>query len=293
MIFSIIILASLLSFGIYMLLADLFKIPTLASDKAIIAFGKRRSKGQNNQIFNVMLTNLINEVAKVIKLDDFKHRKISTTLQSADMFCTPEFYIANAIVRSGLVMLLVIPSMLIFPILAFGVPILSVLVYFKESARADEIVRVQREEIEHELPRFCATITQELKTRRDILSILESYRVHSGKYMNRELSITIADMKSGSYESALTRFEARIGSTDLSNIVRGLISVIRGDDGYVYFQLLSHDLENLELHRLKMIAIKQPSKVRKYSYFMLFCMLLIYFGLMAIQIITAKDGYMF
>ena len=46
--------------------------------------------------------------------------------------------------------------------------------------------------------------------------------------MKRELDITTADMKSGNYETALTRLETRIGSPMLSDVVRGLISVIRG-----------------------------------------------------------------
>lgn len=39
----------------------------------------------------------------------------------------------------------------------------------------------------------------------------------------RELEITTADMKSGNLESALTRFETRIGSSMLSDVIRGLI----------------------------------------------------------------------
>ena len=54
--------------------------------------------------------------------------------------------------------------------------------------------------------------------------------------MKRELEITIADMASGNEENALTRMESRIGSTMLSDVVRGLISVKRGDNGIMYFQ---------------------------------------------------------
>ena len=58
-------------------------------------------------------------------------------------------------------------------------------------------------------------------------------------------------MRSGSYEAALTRFEARFNSPLLSDIVRGLIGVLRGDNGVHYFQMLSHDMKQLELQRLK------------------------------------------
>ncbi len=42
-------------------------------------------------------------------------------------------------------------------------------------------------------------------------------------------------MKSGNYETALTRFETRIQSPMLSDVVRGLISVIRGGDDALVF----------------------------------------------------------
>lgn len=40
----------------------------------------------------------------------------------------------------------------------------------------------------------------------------------------------IADMKTGNYENALIHFETRIGSPMLSDVIRGLIGVLRGDD---------------------------------------------------------------
>lgn len=37
-------------------------------------------------------------------------------------------------------------------------------------------------------------------------------------------------MKTGNYENALIHFETRIGSPMLSDVIRGLIGVLRGDD---------------------------------------------------------------
>jgi len=37
-------------------------------------------------------------------------------------------------------------------------------------------------------------------------------------------------MRSGSYEAALTRLEARVGSSMLSDVVRCLIGVLHGDN---------------------------------------------------------------
>ena len=75
-----------------------------------------------------------------------------------------------------------------------------------------------------------STIEQELKNSRDVLSIVENYKKNAGEEFSNELEILAADMRSSSYEAALTRFEARINSPMLSDVVRGLIGVLRGDE---------------------------------------------------------------
>ena len=136
---------------------------------------------------------------------------------------TPEEYTAFAIVKAAAVMLGVIPCLFLFPLLALVVILLAVMVYFKEIRRADEKLSGKRDEIESELPRFVATITQELANSRDVLSMVEHYKPNAGATFAAELDILTADMRSGSYEAALTRFEARFNSPLLSDVVRGLI----------------------------------------------------------------------
>ena len=108
--------------------------------------------------------------------------------------------------------------------------------------------------------------------------------------MRNELAITTADMRTGNYEAALTRFEARISSAMLSDVARGLIGVLRGDDGVTYFRMLSHDMKQLELQRLKRLAMERPPKIRKFSFMLLGCMLLVYMGVMGYEIVKIMSG---
>ena len=170
---------------------------------------------------------------------------------------------------------------------AFLVPVLAVLTWFKESRRADELVKARMELIEGELPRFVATIHQELAASRDVLRILENYKKHAGPDFGRELDVLTADMRSSSYEAALIRFEARMGSAIISDIVRGLIGILRGDDGRMYFQMLSHDLKALELQRLKAKAAKIPPKIRVFSFIMLMCFMMTYIVIIVYQIVNS------
>ena len=165
--------------------------------------------------------------------------------------------------------------------------VLAVLTWFKESRRADELVKARMELIEGELPRFVATIHQELAASRDVLRILENYKKHAGPDFGRELDVLTADMRSSSYEAALIRFEARMGSAIISDIVRGLIGVLRGDDGRMYFQMLSHDLKAQELQRLKAKAAKIPPKIRVFSFIMLLCFMMTYIVIIVYQIVNS------
>ena len=135
-----------------------------------------------------------------------------------------------------------------------------------------------------------ATITQELQASRDVLSMLETYQRSAGKALKNELAITVADMRTGNFEGALTRFEARVSSAQLSDVVRGLIGVLRGDDGVAFFRMLSHDMKQLELQRLKKLALERPPKIRKYSFLLLACMLLLFMGVMGYQILGTMSG---
>ena len=278
------------SMGLYLILKDLLKLPTARTIKAIHVINQRERKKSKN--LHVMIDDLSMRLSKFIRLTDYNRRKLSSTLKSADIKLSPETFIARAWLKAGMTLLFIIPAIFIFPIIFPVILFLSVAVYFKEIRSADEAIRKRREAIEFELPRFVSTLTQELKASRNVLNILETYKKNAGESFKRELEVTTADMKSGSYESALTRLEARLNSPTLSETIRGLIGVLRGDDGVVYFQMLSHDLKQLELQRLKTIAMKRPGKIRKYSFAMLFCFLLMYLSVMFVEIVKTL-GSMF
>lgn len=277
--------ALLFSAGSYFVLADVLRLPTFAATKAVLTVAKQDKKQTMN--LETVIFGLASKLAGFIRLDGYKRRKLEAALKSAGIKLIPETYIAKAWVKAGLIALMIFPLLPVFPILAPVVLFLAVAVLFKELRAADEAVRQKREKIEYELPRFVSTVSQELKASRDVLSILKTYQKNAEESFRQELEITIADMKSGNEETALTRLEARIGSTMLSDVVRGLISVKRGDNGTVYFEMLSHDFKLLELQRLKLVAMKRPGKVRKYSFFMLGCLMLMYLGVLGYVIMNS------
>ncbi len=271
--------------GLFLILLDIFKIPSKRANKTYIAVSKKGNK--NPKLLDVIILELSEKIGKYIKLGRYKRRKLSMALKSANIPLIPETFIARAYVKAGMTLLCVVPALYIFPILSPVILVVSILIYFKEIGSADEILKKSKNVIEYELPRFVSTLTQELQASRDVLSILDTYKNNASGIFKRELEITVADMKTGNVESALTRFETRIGSSMLSDVIRGLIGVIRGDNNVVYFQMLSHDFKQLELQRLKAEVMKRPAKIRRYSMLMLGCFIMMYLVVMILQIVES------
>lgn len=278
----------LLAAGFFFIAADLLRLPTLATQRAMLAAGRQaRAKPK---LTDTLLQGAAVRLSRYIRMDEYKKIRVRNVLSAAGLNTTPELFTASAIVKAGVLGLGIIPTLMILPLLAPIILILAILVYFKEIRKADEALSAKRSKIEQELPRFVATISQELKASRDVLTMLEHFKSSAGEDFASELDILTADMRSSSYEAALTRFESRINSPMLSDITRGLIGVLRGDEAVVYFQMLSHDMKQLELQRLEAEAMKIPPKIRVFSFAMLMCFLLTYMAIIVYEILTSLGG---
>lgn len=290
MTFLIFIFGLMLAVGLYFISADLLKLPTLAAEKAMLS--AQHSEKKPSQTIETMLNRFAVKLSRVLPMNEYKKDKLTKTLSAAGMEMSPELYMSEALVKAGAIALLALPCLALAPLLSPIALFLAILIYLKEIRKADEAMSKKRGKIEAELPRLSATLEQELKASRDVLSILENYKKSAGVELALELDILTADMRSSSYEAALVRFEGRIGSAMLSDIVRGLIGVLRGDDGGTYFQMLSHDMKQLELQRLKAEANKIPGRIRKYSFIMLMCFTLTYAVVIVSEILKSL-GTMF
>lgn len=284
----LLLFGTFLAAGLFFLLADILKLPKLATERALISAGRQDKTLVKSM--EVLILGWAVKAAKFVRLDEYKRRRLERKLSAAGLDMTPEVYTAYSFLKPGVILLGIVPCLLVIPILSPVIVVLALLVYFKQSRKADELVKARLEQIEGEFPRFVATIEQELASSRDVLKMLDNYKKHAGPDFARELDVLTADMRSSSYEAALVRFEARMGSATISDIVRGLIGVLRGDDGRMYFQMLSHDLKQVELQRLKAKAAKIPPKIRVFSFVMLMCFMLTYIVIIGYEILTSMAG---
>lgn len=274
--------------GLYLILADYFRVPYFATSKAHNNLAHRQEKKTSS--LDVWLGDLAVWMARHIKLNDYKKMQLQTDLRSAGITLSPEMHIANAIVKSVLIGAMAIPVAFIFPLLCPVILVLAVLIYLKSSKGVADKIKAKRKKIEYELPRLVSHIEKTLKHNRDVLYILDGYMKNAGKEMGDELEITVADMRSGNYEAALTRLEARVGSTMLSDVTRGLIGVLRGDDTDAYWTNLALKFSDYQRTLLKAEAAKVPAKVKRLSMCLLICFMLMYVLVIGMQIIVSLGG---
>lgn len=280
----------LFGFAAYYLSCAFADIPTGKTSKMMMLARKQRGT-KSEKLLDVYITKIAAFIAPFIRLDKLQRNKLQTSLTIAGLSITPEVYTARAWVTAGAVGLCAVPMIFLMPLFVPVIIGLSVALWFSSYYAAFDFVKRRRKLIESEIPRFALTIGQNLENDRDVLKILTSYRRVAGKDFGAELDQTIADMKTGNYENALIRFETRIGSPMLSDVIRGLIGVLRGDDQRMYFKMICFDMRQIEQNNLKKEAAKRPKKIQRYSMMMLICIMIIYLVVLCTEVLSSLGGF--
>ena len=73
----------------------------------------------------------------------------------------------------------------------------------------------------------------------------------------------------------------------LSDVTRGLIGVLRGDETEVYWAGLAVKFADYQRQLLKQQAQKVPAKVKRLSMCLLFCFMLIYIVVIGMEIVNS------
>ena len=285
------LIAALVGVACYNFICAGADVPTGQTSKMMMLAG-RRSGTRKENLSDVYIAKVADVFAKYINMDALKRSQLQNALDIAHVEMTPEQYVSSAIARGVLIGLASIPMWFISPLFILVGIALSCLIGFARDQEVLDFVKKRRKRIEREIPRFTSAVAQNLEIDRDILRMFIAYRRVADKDFGAELDQTIADMKTGNYENALLKMEKRINSPLMSDVIRGLIGVLRGDDQRVYFKMLTFDMRQLEQNNLKKEAMKRPQAMQKYCMFMMFCILLIY-GVVLVTEVVANVGILF
>ena len=276
--------------GIGCILADVMRVPTMKASKAANNLGNKGDK--KTSAIEIYLKELAAKLSAKIKLNEYKKAQLEADLRTAGMDMSAELYVSNAIVKALAIGILAVPAFFIVKLIGLFIVFVAVVIYVTESKKVTKIIAAKRKKIEYELPRLVSSIEKTLKHRKGAVYALEAFKDTTCTELKEELEITIADMRSGNEEVALTRLESRVGSTMMSDVTRGLIGVVRGDDMEVYWATTAMKFADYQREQLKAQAKAVPRKVRRLSMALLLCFILIYVVVLG-QVLLTSVGTLF
>ena len=282
-------IAALVGVACYNFICAGVDVPTGQTSKMMMLAG-RRSGTRKENLSDVYIAKVADVFAKYISMDALKRSQLQNALDIAHVEMTPEQYVASAIARGVLIGLASIPMWFISPLFILVGIALGCLIGFARYQEVLDFVKKRRKRIEREIPRFTSAVAQNLEIDRDILRMFIAYRRVADKEFGAELDQTIADMKTGNYENALLKLEKRINSPLMSDVIRGLIGVLRGDETDAYWTNLAMKFADYQRQLLKAEAAKVPGKVKRLSMCMLVCFMLMYVVVILMQIIQSLEG---
>lgn len=299
----LLLVSAVLAYGLYQVASEFISMPSSAARKAVLSM--KKTKTSFTETLTIPAANFL---SKKIHLNAERRSTLEKKLYSADNQYSPEFFIAKSIAEGVLVALFSVPVYFLAPLMGFifkamGINetalaflnvilpitsmfciIMGIMVYVKRIQELDQIIKKKGEKIDGDLVLFASTIKQQLAYSRDVMSILQSYRKICSPEFTHELDKTIADMKTGNYETALRHLESRVPSVGLSEIIRGLLAVMRGDDQRGYFEMLTHDLTVKSKEDLKRAALKRPDKLKPVTVLLLCSFMAMYLYVIILQI---------
>ena len=213
---------------------------------------------------------------RFIKIGEFKRIRLATQFEMLEIKMTPEEYYADMYAKVFLLALFIPIAFIIHWAIGLFAIVAIVMVVLLMINKIDSVMEARKDAIESELPNFVSVIEQTFKIDHDVIKLISTYVKNSDTPLAKELSIALADMKTGDFEIALNRLSNRVNSVYLSEVVRGLQSALHGDDTVGYFASLNSKIWDNEKVKIRKKALKTPGKVKYLVKVMLGMMFVIY-----------------
>ena len=205
--------------ALYCLLAILLKLPTFKAAKAF-----RKTDRHKTGTIRIFILDCSKALAKFIPLGMLKEIEIQKLLDAANLKTTPKEFMAEVVLYGILPLPLIVPAYLASPVLALLPVAFSVYLMLHKYNELSRMGDARKREIEKNLPAVISYMANALKTNRNVLDIMDTYRANYNTPLTEELAYTAADMRTGNAELALQHLETRINSPFMSELVRGLLS---------------------------------------------------------------------
>lgn len=259
-----VLIASAISTAIYMCVAYLLKVPTIKQSATIQKASFRPYKKVNH--VHVIIQGIVSLIYRYIPVTPVQELKLTSAIVSAGLDVSVQQYLAKPFAYIILLTPLIIATYLVSPVLSVVFLVIAGVIFFKEYNYVFDLQKSLKQEIESELLNFTILISHELKYDRNIIGLIDNYKNTANGVLQRELSITLADMRTSNYDEALKRLEARVGSLFMSKVVNGLILANSGSDTIFFFDNIISELKSLEKARMNDIINKKKPKIARMTF---------------------------
>lgn len=276
--------------GVFVFLCAIFGAPSRRRAKHLRELLKSRP-AEKPTSFDSVMTRVATSVSKILPFSKRQLEKTQSTLYAADIKESPQLYLSRFVTKALLLFLVSLAASVFFKPMLLVAVCVPMLIYASETKKAGALTIQRKEAIERDLPQFVATIAAELPASRDVVRIVKRYSETCGTQMQAELRVTVADMESGSYETALTRMEARCNSVLVSDVLRGLIGTVRGNDETAYFRMLNYDMKQWEQANLKKQAQKCVPKLSAASMILMISIIVLLVGVLLIDLMQGAQAF--
>lgn len=242
---------------------------------------KKINRNFLNSIFDDLSESLAHLIQKLIIKDSYFLKNLKLKLLQLNIEQDASYFLAILLAKSIWIFLLFSIFAfinLIFMILAL---VLAIIYPVMEIEKLDKQLQVKMDNIEDKILDFNLYILNACETSKDLIDIIEKYKDKTNKCFKLELERLLIEARLQNIESAISTMDLKLNSTWISKMSKGLLMISRGEDYQLYFNLLNNELKAFYQNKLKLQAMKLPSKLRFYSTLMMisFLILLLYVSL--------------
>ncbi|MFT9078378.1 hypothetical protein [Ethanoligenens sp.] len=290
-----------LAAGVYLLVSTYLHLPSRHAKKMLAL----QCDESNIALSEALYQPVAKQIAKWIPLGRFRKRRLARQLSAAGVDMTPEYYVAGALTMglylfaiAAILLLLSVQGGLLFLLMGLWMAFMAGMMVRRMLLRVRKWTRGYHQALEADLPKLGSAIRQAVKIDRnpDMYYVLEQYVARANPAMKAELTILLADMRTGPRIAALNRFEARLNSPHASTLVKAIIGIEREGGAHMQELLdgLDRQLRDWEILQLREEAQNRPSEFNPAYIGLLLAMILLYatlFGTVLLNAVQAFNQY--
>lgn len=257
--------AMLIAFGLYLILKYIYKTPTDKISKVIVEVSNL-NKYEKESSLRKIFHNISNKFAHKIKLNESTRYKLQAALDYQHYKSSAEEHFIESLSGGVFIGLMTCILGFIHPMFLIVAIMLGFLMYKIEfEAPLNEMDKI-RININNDSSLISKYIADSLKDgNRNVVEILSSCKNSLSNDYKKDLEITITELKTINQETALMNMSARINSPNVTQIVMGLLGVLRGDNQVLYFESLADKFYKEELTEIKKKNSLKPSRISRLS----------------------------